>query len=128
MSHSWTEAELTKIGGAEELQISSNRRDGTARPYVTIWVVRADNQLYVRSAYGTDNPWFVRATASGTGRIRAGGIERDVAFESAAPDAHSSIDSASHTKYDRYGPQIVGSVTGRAAAPNTIRLVPLTQN
>ncbi|MHA6738954.1 hypothetical protein [Rhodococcus erythropolis] len=35
MSHSWTEAELTKIGGAEELQISSNRRDGTARPYVT---------------------------------------------------------------------------------------------
>ncbi len=55
-------------------------------------------------------------------------IERDVAFESAAPDAHSSIDSAYHTKYDRYGPQIVGSVTGRAAAPNTIRLVPLTQN
>jgi len=52
MAHSWTEAELTKIGGAEELQISSNRRDGTARPYVTIWVVRADNQLYVRSAYG----------------------------------------------------------------------------
>ena len=88
MSHSWTEAELTKIGDAEELQISSYRRDGTARPYVTIWVVRTDNQLYVRSAYGTDNPWFVRATASGTGRIRAGGIERDVAFESAAPDAH----------------------------------------
>ncbi len=94
MSHSWTEAELTKIGDAEELQVSSYRRDGTARPYVTIWVVRTDNQLYVRSAYGTDNPWFVRATASGTGRIRAGGIERDVAFESAAPDAHSSIDSA----------------------------------
>ena len=50
MSHSWTEAELTKIGDAEELQISSYRRDGTARPYVTIWVVRTDNQLYVRSA------------------------------------------------------------------------------
>lgn len=74
MSHSWTEAELTKIGDAEELQVSSYRRDGTARPYVTIWVVRTDNKLYVRSAYGTDNPWFVRATASGTGRIRAGGI------------------------------------------------------
>ncbi|MFE5641950.1 DUF2255 family protein [Rhodococcus sp. NPDC056516] len=128
MSHSWTEAELAKIGSAEELQISSFRRDRTARPYVTIWVVRADNELYVRSAYGTDNPWFVRATASGTGRIRAGGIERDVSFEAATADAHSVIDSAYHTKYDRYGPQIVGSVTGPEAAPNTIRLVPLTQN
>ncbi len=36
MSHSWTEAELTKIGDAEELQASSYRRDGTARPYITI--------------------------------------------------------------------------------------------
>jgi hypothetical protein len=28
----------------------------TLRPYVTMWVVRADGDVYVRSAYGPDNP------------------------------------------------------------------------
>ena len=59
-----------------------------------------------------DNPWFVRARASGTGRIRAGGIERDVTFIDAPADAHSAIDAAYHAKYDQYEPQIVGSVVG----------------
>ena len=79
----WTNEELTRIGDAEELRIASLRGDGTLRPFVTIWVVRVDDNLYVRSAYGADNPWFRRAKASGSGRIRAGGIERDVTF--AAP-------------------------------------------
>jgi hypothetical protein len=77
-----------------------------------------------RSAYGTDNPWFRRATASGTGRIRAGGVERDVSFETAAANAYAQIDAAYHVKYDRYGPQIVGTVVGDRAAPTTLRLVP----
>ena len=34
------------------------------RPYVTMWVVRAGDDLYVRSAYGTHNPWYGRAKAS----------------------------------------------------------------
>ncbi|WP_418606391.1 DUF2255 family protein [Georgenia sp. SUBG003] len=67
----WTEQELNRIGNAEELQIASRRKDGTMRRYVTIWVVRAGQDIYVRSAYGKDNPWFVRALASGEGRIRA---------------------------------------------------------
>ncbi|HZB96821.1 MAG TPA: DUF2255 family protein, partial [Herpetosiphonaceae bacterium] len=76
----WTSDELTKIGAAEELQLASLRRNGTLRPYVTMWVVQAGDDLYVRSAYGPDNPWFRRAKASGVGRIRAGGLERDVTF------------------------------------------------
>lgn len=52
----WTSDELTRIGGAEELQLASTRPDGTLRPYVTMWVVRAGDELYVRSAYGPDNP------------------------------------------------------------------------
>jgi hypothetical protein len=70
--------ELTPIGTAEELRVSSRRPDGMLRPYVTIWVFRAGDDLYVRSAYGTQNPWFERARASRAGRIRAGGIERDL--------------------------------------------------
>jgi hypothetical protein len=119
----WTEDELARIGGAEELQLASRRRDGTLRPYVTMWVVRAGDDLYVRSAYGADNPWYRRAKASGAGRIRAGGIERDVTFTDAGPDAHVAIDAAYHAKYDRYGPTIVGSVTGPEAKAVTVRLV-----
>src|SRR4029453_10709720 len=67
----WTDEELGRIGEAQELQLASERPDGTLRPYVTMWVVRVDDELYVRSAHGANNPWlFVRAKASGVGRIR----------------------------------------------------------
>jgi hypothetical protein len=120
----WPSDELEKIGAAEELRIASLRGDGTLRPYVTVWVVRAGDDPYVRSAYGPDNPWFRRAKASGAGRIRAGGLERDVSFAKAAPGVHAAIDAAYHAKYDRYGPRIVGSVVGPDAEAVTIRLVP----
>jgi hypothetical protein len=120
----WTSDELTRIGGAEELQLASVRPDGTLRPYVTMWVIRAGDELYVRSAHGPTNPWFRRAKASGVGRIRAGGLERDVTFAEAAPDVHAAIDAAYHAKYDRYGPRIVGSVVGPQVEAVTIKLVP----
>jgi hypothetical protein len=120
----WTGDELTRIGEAEELQLASARPDGTLRPYVTMWVVRAGDDLYVRSAYGPDNPWFRRARASGVGRIRAGGLERDVTFAEAAPGVHAAIDAAYHSKYDRYGPRIVGTVVGPEVEAVTIKLVP----
>jgi len=127
MSATWTDDELRRVGAATELQIATRRDDGSLRPYVTIWTVRAGDHLYVRSAYGADNPWFRRATASGSGRIRAGGIERDVTFTPVSElDAatQAAVDAAYHAKYDRYGPQIVGTVTGPHAAPVTLRLVP----
>jgi hypothetical protein len=120
----WTSDELSRIGAAEELQLASQRRDGTLRPYVTMWIVRAGDNLYVRSAFGPDNPWFRRAKASGTGRIRAGGLERNVTFAEPAPGVHAAIDAAYHSKYDRYGPRIVGTVVGPDAEAVTIRLVP----
>lgn len=122
----WPRDELERIGDADELQLASRRPDGGLRPYVTMWVVRASGGLYVRSAYGPGNPWYRRAIASGTGRIRAAGIERDVSFAPAPAPAEiqGDIDAAYHAKYDRYGPRIVGSVTGRPAHQVTIRLVP----
>lgn len=120
----WTNEDLNRVGEAEELQLASVRNDGTLRPYVTMWVVRVGDDLYVRSAHGPDNPWYRRAKASGAGRIRAGGVERHVTFADAAPGTHPAIDAAYHAKYDRYGPAIVGSVVGAKAAPVTIRLVP----
>jgi hypothetical protein len=121
---SWSKDDLDRVGRTEELQLASRRPDGTLRPYVTMWVVRAGDDLYVRSAYGADNPWYRRAKAAGEGRVRAGQVERDVTFVDADQDVHSGIDEAYHAKYDRYGPAIVGSVVGDKAVPVTIRLLP----
>ena len=124
----WPRDELERIGDAGELQLASRRPDGSLRPYVTMWVVRAGDGLYVRSAYGPGNPWYRRATASGTGRIRAAGVERDVSFAQATAEVQGDIDAAYHAKYDSYGPRIVGSVTGPGVHRVTIRLVPRPGN
>jgi hypothetical protein len=118
----WTPAELDEIGRADELQISSRRADGSLRPYVTIWVVRAGDDLYVRSAHGATNGWYRRALAGGRGRIRAGAVERDVTFEPGDPAANPAIDEAYHAKYDKYPKQYVDPVVGDAGAV-TLRLV-----
>ena len=120
----WTADELDRIGRADELRIASRRPDGSLRPYVTIWTVRSGDDIYVRSAHGWDNPWFQRALHSGAGRIQAGGIERDVAFEATGPDLTAALHAAYHAKYDRYGPSIVGTVVSPEAARSTLRLVP----
>lgn len=120
----WTDDELSRIGGAEELEVASERADGSLRPFVTIWTVRVGDDVYVRSAYGRDNGWFRRALAHPVGRVRAGGVEKDVTFEEPTSDVHADIDAAYHAKYDRFGPAIVGTVVGPAAASATFRLVP----
>ncbi len=118
----WTPDELDRAGRAEELELATRRQDGGLSRYVTMWVVRAGDGLYVRSAYGPDNPWYRRARAAGEGRVRAGGVERDVTFAAADSAVQGDIDAAYHAKYDRYGPQIVGSVTGPQAHAVTVRL------
>jgi hypothetical protein len=120
----WTEDELTRVGDAEELQVASYRADGSLRPYVTIWVVRSGDDLFVRSAYGPENGWFRRARASRTGRIRAGGVERDVAFVDAAPEVHEALDTAYEEKYRRHPVNVVQTVVGPAVIDTTFRLAP----
>jgi hypothetical protein len=120
----WTADELERLGKAEEIEISSVRDDGTLRPFITIWAVRSGDDVYVRSAYGPENGWFRRAKASGLGRIKAGTVERDVAFEVPGPDVADRLHAAYHAKYDRHGPKIVGTVVSTEAAGATLRLVP----
>jgi hypothetical protein len=122
----WTADELRRVGTATELQIASRRGDGSLRRFVTVWVVRVSGGLYVRSAHGTDHPWFRRAMVSGSGRILAGGIDRDVTCTALPADAaiHADIDAAYHSKYGDFGPEMVGGVTGRIAATATLLLKP----
>lgn len=120
----WTEDELRRVGEAEELEVASYRADGSLRPYVTIWAVRAGDELYIRSAYGPENGWFRRAKGSRTGRIRAGGVERDVAFIDAEADRHEAVDAAYREKYRRHPDKIVATVVGPDVVETTFRLAP----
>lgn len=122
----WTAEELERIGSAEELRISSRRRDGSFSRPVIIWVVRVGDDLFVRTAYGPDNPWYVNARRRGRGRIAAGGVEREVEFADAADADAVAIDAAYHAKYDPISsPRIVATVVGEKVQALTLRLVPL---
>jgi len=120
----WTADELARIGTAEELDVASRRPDGSLRKFVTIWAVRSGDDLYVRSAYGWDNPWFQRALKAGDGRIRVAGGERDISFEQPGPEVADEVTAAYHAKYNRYGPKMVGTVVSAEAVRSTLKLVP----
>lgn len=124
MSNQWSLAELGAIAAATELEIASLRPDGTLRPYTTIWVVTAGEELYVRSARGRDGGWFRRAAASRQGRIRAGGIERDVSFAESGDADRQAIDDAYRSKYASYAAVYVDPIVSPAAAAATLRLEP----
>ena len=120
----WTADELRRIGGATELRVTSQRPDGTLRPFTTIWHATVGDTLYIRSAHGPENGWFRRARRSGQGRVSAGGIEVDVTFRVADPEVRPSLDSALHAKYDRYGAGPVGAITGDDVLETTLEVLP----
>jgi len=62
--NAWSSEELDRIGAAEELDLSSVRRDGTLRKPVTMWVVREGDDVYVRSVTGRGSSWFRSSTIS----------------------------------------------------------------
>ena len=120
----WTSDELSKIGAAEELQIAPPRQDGSLRKPVTIWVVRHGDDLYVRSVSGPDAAWFRGTRTRHEGRIRAGGVDKDVMFLDADRDADDEIDDAYRAKYSRYPARILGTVLTPGARSTTLKLVP----
>ena len=120
----WTSDELTRIGSAEEVQIASLRRDGTLRKPVTIWVVPYGDGLYVRSVKGPGGAWFRGIQETHEGRIRAGGVQKDVTFVDAARDIDGEINAAYRAKYRQYAGSILNSVLTPEARSTTTKLVP----
>ena len=59
----WTSDELARVGDAEELTVQPLLADGRIGKPVPIWVVRAGDELYVRSWRGDDGAWYRAAKA-----------------------------------------------------------------
>jgi hypothetical protein len=121
----WTKDELDKIAAADELQIASLRPDATLSKPVTIWVVRIGDDLYIRSYKGRGGSWFRAAQAQHAGRIRAGGVEKEVTFvDETDPGINDEIDAAYRTKYRGYSAQYVDPMVAAEARGTSIKLVP----
>ncbi|HZM74432.1 MAG TPA: DUF2255 family protein [Candidatus Limnocylindrales bacterium] len=122
----WTKDELIRIAGAEELELSSQRRDGTLRDAVTMWVVREGENLYVRSMHGRTSVWYRGTQTRHQGHIGAGGVSKEVSFGDASgdPSLNKRIDAAYREKYRRYGDDMVGAVVNPGSRAATIKLEP----
>jgi hypothetical protein len=98
----WNNDQLERIGQAEELHVSSYRRDGTLRRWTPIWAVRVGDDLYVRSAFGPEGGWYRNAMRNQTARIRAGGVETDVGLELANdPATNAQVEETYESKVPR---------------------------
>jgi hypothetical protein len=118
----WTSEELERIGTSEELNMAPLAADGTERRTVPIWVVRAGDGLYVRSWRGAGGGWFRSARASHAARVRAGGIEKEVALLEAGDEVNDAVDAA---YLDKYGhSSYAEAMVAPGARATTFRLIP----
>jgi len=120
---SWLKEELRKIAESDDLHISPFREDGVTYGTPTwIWSVVVDGNLYVRAYNGTNSSWYQAATKQKAGRIAAGGLTKEVAFEIVERPLDDRIDDAYRAKYQ--SSPYLRPMIGNRARSATVRIVP----
>jgi hypothetical protein len=122
--NAWSDDELRRISGADELQIAPVRRNGQLRRAAPVWMVRVGDDLYVRAAYGANKGWHGVARTSRRARVAAAGVEKDVTVEDAQSTVLDQVDAAYRQKYGGRYAGIVDSITDDEHRATTLRLVP----
>jgi hypothetical protein len=119
----WAQDELRKIAESDDLHIAPFRADGTTYGTPTwIWSVAVDGDLYVRAYNGQGSRWHQAAMRQKAGRILAGGLTREVAFESVDGYINDRIDEAYRAKYS--DSPYLNPMIGAQARAATVRIVP----
>jgi hypothetical protein len=120
---SWSKEELRKIAGSDDLHISPFREDGVTYGTPTwIWSVVVDGNLYVRAYNGTNSSWYQAATKQKAGRVAAGGLTKEVAFETVEGQIDNRIDDAYRAKYQS-SPYLKLMISNRARSA-AVRIAP----
>ena len=120
---SWSEDELRKIGGSDDLHISTLREDGKTYGTPTwIWSVVVGESLYVRAYSGTDSRWYKAAVKQKRGRITAAGMIKDVTFEAVDGPLNDRVDDAYAAKY-KSSPYLPPMISKRSRSA-TVKIEP----
>jgi hypothetical protein len=120
---SWSKDELRKIGESDDLHISPFREDGVTYGTPTwIWSVVVVGNLYVRAYNGTNSSWYQAATKQKAGRIAAGGLTKEVVFETVEGQIDDRIDDAYRAKY--HSSPYLKPVISTQARSATVRILP----
>ena len=119
----WAKDELDRIAKSDDLHISPFREDGKTFGTPTwIWSVVVDGTLYVRPYNGRNSRWYKAAMRQRAGRITAGGVTKEVAFEPADDTINDRIDDTYRAKY-KNSPYLEPMIDARVRA-TTVRVVP----
>lgn len=124
MTVTWSAQELARIDSAVELLIAVRRADGTLRSWLPIWVVCANEQVYVRTWHRRETGWFGHVLNSRRARVRVPRLESDVTVTDvgeATADLCARVDAAYRNKYGLGGAE---TMVTPAAAATTLQLTP----
>jgi hypothetical protein len=119
----WTQDDLRKIAGSDDLHVAPFREDGVTYGTPTwIWSIVVDSALYARAYNGRNSRWRQAALRQKAGRITAAGMTKEVAFEPVEGAINDAIDEAYRTKY-RGSPYLDPMIGPRARAA-TVKIAP----
>ncbi|GLY95147.1 DUF2255 family protein [Actinoplanes sp. NBRC 103695] len=114
----WPAEQLRALDEADELEIAGRR-------WTPIWVVRVEDQVFVRTWHRRDTGWFGHVLREGRATVRVPGVEAAVTVEDVGvgpAGLRDSVDAAYRAKYGRYGEGTVARMVSDTAAGTTLRL------
>jgi len=121
--NTWPKDELKKIAETDDLHISPLREDGKTYGTPTwIWSVVVDDGLYVRGYNGQKSRWYQAAARQKAGRITAGGVTKEVSFETVNGAINERIDDAYRAKYK--DSSYLNPMIGTRARSATVKVLP----
>jgi hypothetical protein len=111
---------LRELRDLQEVAIRTERHPETA---VVIWVVVADNEVFVRSVRGSKGRWYRDLAAGGPATLEFAG--RRLAVQAIPASGPAAVDRASREYLRKYEPSPYAQAMVRAEVlPTTLRLEP----
>ena len=120
MPQTFDPATLAALHSTREVRIRTARHRNRG---VVIWIVAADDGVFVRSVRGPKGKWFVTAAADGQATLEVGDQQFPVRVVPVAD--HATIEAVSQAFLTKYATSpYAQSIVAPATLPTTLRLDP----